>query len=445
MLKTQIKNQKYQNRNINKNKKMSILKGGTKLGQGSYGCVITPPIDCLTNKLLRKPKIEKNESYISKIIDTKYSEVAFSELNIGSKLLSIDNNHNFLVPFINACYFTHQKHPDIIYLKNNGRHISSSPDNSNISNSIMNDDNTNMGSLHSRLIKDNKGKCILNNNTEYISLFGINAGDNMSTLLNLNNNNNKILFIKNNYWYVFSYMIKGLSLLHSKNIIHKDIKPSNMVASFDYLNKTENDLPLIKSKYRYIDFGLSIHLNRRKYSMSDINELFSNGTHYYTPLEIFAVRVLNKLIKQSRHIDDSDFEYLMNLKTDKIFQKNRDYYHYEGIRNNTFKSKNDSMSNRNYYLTPLKYENIIKHIVELYKNNQLENKIPELLKSWDIYSLGITFAKIIIKCDIHDQELNNIILKMIDLNFEKRINMNQLIKIKPYISNITNSSIKLDY
>jgi serine/threonine protein kinase len=425
--------------------------GGAKLGQGSYGCVISPPVKCLTKKLLRKNKIEQNESYVSKIIDTKYNEVAFSELNIGNKLLMIDENHDFFAPFVNACYFTPQKHNDIVYLKNNGRHISSSPDDSNISESIRDDDDSETSSVHSKIIKDNREKCILNSDIDYISLFGVNAGDNMSTLFNLNNNDSKILFIKNNYWYVFSYMLKGLSILHLKNIIHKDIKPSNMVVSFNYINKSEKDLPLIEGKFIYIDFGLSIYLNRRKYSMNDIDELFLNGTHYYTPLEIFAVRVLNKLINHGHSIYDSDFVNLMYLKTEKIFQKNKDYYHHEGIRHNMFKSKHDSESKRNYYLTPLKYESIIKHILELYKKGQLEAYIPSLLKGWDIYSLGITFAKIIIKCNIHNLELNNIVFKMIDLNFEKRINVLQILKIKKYIHDIdinhssSISSIKLNY
>ncbi len=422
--------------------------GGTKLGQGSYGCVISPPIKCLTRKLLRKNKIEHNKSYVSKIIDTKYSEVAFSELNIGNKLSLIDKDHDFLVPFVNACYFTPQKHPDILYLKKNGRHISSSPDDSNISESIRDDDNSYISSMQSKIIKDNKGKCILNSDIDYVTLFGINAGENMSLLFNLNNNDPKILFIQNNYWYVFSYMIKGLSLLHFKNIIHKDIKPSNMVVSFNYINKSEKDLPLIDGKFRYIDFGLSVHLNRRKYFMNDIDELFLNGTHFYTPIEIFALRILNKLIKHGHDVNDSEFLNHMYLKTEKIFQKNKDYYHYEGIRHNMFKSKNESDIKRDYYLTPLKYENIIKRIIELYKNGQLEVYIPSLLKGWDIYSLGITFAKIIIKCNINNMELNNIVFKMIDLNFEKRITISQLLKIKKY--NPTKhssslSSIKLNY
>jgi hypothetical protein len=51
------------------------------------------------------------------------------------------------------------------------------------------------------------------------------------------------------------------------------------------------------------------------------------------------------------------------------------------------------------------------------------------LKSWDIFSLGITFAKILIKCEIHDSNFRKIIFKMININYEKRITINELIKL----------------
>ena len=44
------------------------------------------------------------------------------------KINNIDIKHNFFVPFINACYFTPQKHNDIIYLSADGKIISSDPD-----------------------------------------------------------------------------------------------------------------------------------------------------------------------------------------------------------------------------------------------------------------------------------------------------------------------------
>ena len=67
-----------------------------------------------------------------------------------------------------------------------------------------------------------------------------------------------------------------------------------------------------------------------------------------------------------------------------------------------------------------------------------------------MYSLGITLAKIAIKCNITDPEFKNIIFKMIDLNFEKRITLGQLKKSPYYIHNlddiyIRKKSIKLNY
>ena len=477
-----------------------IQNGGKKLGQGGYGCVITPPINCLKNPKLRHGRFENTEEYISKIIDTKYREVAYAELNIGQQLTLIDKKNNFLVPFVNSCYFTPQKHPDLVYLSNNGRHISSSPEDSSMSASFLennnNADTSNLvGSIPSKFIRENRNKCILSNDKDYLSLFGINAGENLGTILLLENNDKKITFIKNNYWYVVSYLIHGLFLLHSKNIIHKDIKQSNLVVNFNYSNNYEKknikdikntfkntfkksviknirkirktiktkktvkgkiidekdnkkklNYNIINTKFRYIDFGLSLVLNRRKYLMSDVYDLFTNGTHYYTPLEIFALRILNKLISHGHNIEDRDFLYLMMNKSGKNYQRNRDYYHNEGIRHSYFKAKNykeSTISNdesetgdtKTYFLTPRKYESVFKNIIELYKNKKLEREIPNLLRSWDIFSLGITLAKIIIKCEIHDSKLRKIVFKMINVNYEKRITINELIKLPEYIEN----------
>ena len=313
ILKSKLKN-RDRNGNI-KQKKTTKQNGGAKLGQGSYGCVVTPPIKCLKNPYLRKSNLHIDDSFISKIIDTKYSEVSFSELNIGKKILNIDEDQNFLVPFINSCYFIPQKHTDIIYLKQNGRYISSSPDSTELSNSIEDEDSSSFsfkGTLPTKIIKANKNKCILNMEKDYVNLFGINGGDNLNNILNLDKENSKIKFMKQNYKYIFSYMIYGLYLLHTNNVIHRDIKPSNIVVSFEYLNDfIDNELiedkkyenhPLIDTKFRFIDFGLSLFLNRRRYTMNDITELFSNGTHYYTPMEIFAVRIISKLLK--KHPDE---------------------------------------------------------------------------------------------------------------------------------------------
>jgi len=503
------------------------LKGGKKLGQGSYGCVVNPPLKCLNKQLLRDNDFELTDEYISKIIKTKYSDVSFAELNMGVKLNKIDSKHNFFVPFINACYFTPQKHNDIIYLSADGKMISSNPDNTNSDTESYHSDIEFRTDVSTNIMKQNRNKCILKKNNDYINLIGPIAGDNLSNILLNHSNISKINFIKNNYWYIFSYMIKGLSILHNKRIVHKDIKPSNLVVDFKYLtdnynynlktdkinkenkkedtdtekSETETETEteteytetkqtkqtetssdkkskkkidskkkkrtykknIINCRIRYIDFGLSLNLNKRKYNNDEIISLLTDGTLYYTPLNILAIKILYKLINRGYDPLKKDFLYQMMVKMGKIYQKNRDYYHYEGIRNNTFNfddkaaSKSTTSSStstltseikkKNYYLTPAKYESVFKIILDMYKHNTLNNHIMDFLYGWDVYSLGIVFAKMAINANIKDKDFKNIIFKMIDLNPKNRITVNEITKIPQYINNIltSNKSIKLNY
>jgi serine/threonine protein kinase len=416
-------------------------KGGKKLGQGSYGCVISPPVKCLNNSTLRKNFFEYNDNYISKIIRTKYSDVAFSELNVGTIVHSIDKHHNFFIPYINACYFSPQKHADIVYLDKNGVDLSPNPEKSKKINKY-NTMNT-QSEIASDIMKNNKNKCVLKNNDEYLNLIGPIAGDNLGSIFLTSKTSDKITFIKNNYWYIFSYLVHGLALLHKKDIIHKDIKPSNIVIDFNYFSSMSYyNLPIMTCRIRYIDFGLSLVLNRRKYSSSEIIELLMNGTHYYTPLDIIALKIIYKLLKRGHNIDDKDFLYQMMIKSGKLYQKNRDYYHYEGIRTNYFKygSDTESLSDKSFFLTPAKYEQVFKTVLDIFKTNKMESKIHDFLYGWDIFSLGVVLAKICIKCDIHDNDFKKLIFKMIEPNPLKRININELTKTYNYVKNINSLS-----
>jgi serine/threonine protein kinase len=431
--------------------------GGKKLGQGSYGCVISPPLKCKNSQLLRNNKFDINNDYTSKIIQTKYSDVAFSELNIGIKLYNLDKSYKYFIPFINACYFKPQKHPDIIYLSPDGKNISYDPDSLDEYSDIKKYSEI-KSDISSRIIKEHKTKCVLKKNLDYLNLIGPIAGNTLSHLLMSSKTNNENLFIKHNYWYIFTYLIKGLNIMHNNRIVHKDIKPSNLIIDFEYDTKSNIELDdsksylenVINCKLRYIDFGLAIILNKRKYNINDIILLLSNGTMYYTPLDIFGIKILYKLIKRGYDPHDKDFLYNMMTKMIHTYQKNREYYHYEGIRNNYLKledtshhiHKKENISN--YYLTPVKYEKIFKYIIDLYKTNKLESKITNLLYAWDVYSVGIVFSKIIVKNNINDENFTNLILKMIEINPENRITVNELIKDNNYKEHLS-KVINLNY
>ncbi len=405
-----------------------IYSGGTKLGQGSYGCVVTPPLKCKNSQLLRRNLFNINENFISKIIKTKFSIEAFTELNIGIKVYNLDLESKYFVPFINACYFKPQKHPDIIYLSGNGKIVSSDPDSIDSELSSYTHLYDAKTDISANIIKEHKTKCILKKNIDYLNLIGPIGGDTINNILL----HKKNLFIAHNYWFIAKYLINGLYILHRHKIVHKDIKLSNLIIDFYY--DQESSTHLKDSKVRYIDFGLAITLNKKKYDENEINMMLSNGTINYTPLEILALKSLYKLKKKGHNPHSKFFIFDMLKYMIHNYEKNREHYHHSGIMNNHLINENKihtiehNKKNQSYYLTPFKYETIFKHILELYKNNKLDNIINELFYGWDIYSLGMVFAKMVIKSNIKDHEFEELIFKMIDINPDHRININDLHK-----------------
>ena len=71
------------------------------------------------------------------------------------------------------------------------------------------------------------------------------------------------------------------------------------------------------------------------------------------------------------------------------YEKNREHYYYAGIRHNNLIPDNkhnnieNIKDNQSNYLTPFRYEKIFKYILELYKNNKLDNYINDLFYGWD--------------------------------------------------------------
>ncbi len=397
--------------------------GGKKLGQGSYGCVITPPLKCKNSQLLRRNTFDTNENFISKIIKTKFSIEAFTELNIGIKVYNLDINSKYFLPYINACYFKPQKHQDIIYLSADGKNISSDPSSIDTNSSIYSSIYDKKSDISANIIKEHKSKCVLKKNIDYLNLIGPIGGDTLNNVLL----HRKNLFIKHNYWFIAKYLIHGLYILHTKKIVHKDIKLSNLIIDFYY--DEESNTHLKDSKVRYIDFGLAINLNKKKYEENEINILLSNGTINYTPLEILAMKSLYKLKKRGYNPHNKLFIFDMLKNMIHNYEKNRDHFNYSGIKHNYLISEHKNHTNHhNDYFTPSRYEKIFKYILELYKNGSIDNKINDLFYGWDIYSLGMVLAKIVTKSNIKDNDFEELIFKMIDINPENRININDLYK-----------------
>ena len=90
---------------------------GQLLGEGGYGCVISPPLKCKDRFNNIPYSIDKK--YISKLVEydsDSHSEI-MNEIKIGEIVSKLDKNQKYFSPIINGCHFYKQKSNDIKYEK----------------------------------------------------------------------------------------------------------------------------------------------------------------------------------------------------------------------------------------------------------------------------------------------------------------------------------------
>lgn len=239
------------------------------IGFGTYSVVICPTI---SSRLIEIKKYENpHQKDVCKIFRTEegYEEDFNDEIYMLQKVSAIPNYTDFTVEFKGASIF------DISDVNNDRRIIKH----------IMKDDYYN---LSKRLF------C-----KKYKQLYEITFGNGGISLNKITSKIDFALFIK-----LISQFYNGILNLHKNNIIHRDIKPTNVLY--------DDDQNL--QKLNIIDFGLSCHIDD-VYNFEKSHFLLQN-IYPYNPPEFYLAY---KLHEYNGSLDETFRNLMENGELEKYF------------------------------------------------------------------------------------------------------------------------------
>ena len=240
------------------NSRTKLQCGGKFLGEGSYGCVVTPAIPCNKSNSISNPSLNKSlKQSVSKIIIAP-TETDKDEITISNKLKRLDPKQIYFITFEDACY------------------IKQIPNER--SNTVKVEYNNDLLESYDILDKKkyDKDYCPIDLRLKPINLIMPYGGYDLMTILDKKQTKPHIILTRqmlfNNFKSCFKILINGIKLMHDARIVNRDIKKENIMVNYNMVNyNIQKQVPLkplttlkpLKPnknnniEIRYIDFGLS--------------------------------------------------------------------------------------------------------------------------------------------------------------------------------------------
>lgn len=301
-----------------------LLKGGAILGQGGFGCVISPSLICKKGEKSSKDKI-------SKLMNDKDAFIEETENIEIMKSLDPDMKY-FLYP-ISFCEFDEKL--------NNKSFLGC----------------FSCGSK--RDIETCKSKMGIDGEEEYVLYNVVQPFGGKDLYKAVEDTITRQLFTKN-FEYYKEYLTKGINSMHKKGIIHRDVKPENIV-----LNN--------KGEIRFIDIGFVHKLNPSDFKTEKgLRDLLGARTIFFRPLDMDMMEFW---------IDNKKYRTLYWSGFFKAWQKKRPVEYNEDIGSiakfNGW-NKNDVIDGLEKLFNKLS----VKFIAKYMKDN---------IYKWDTYSLHLSF------------------------------------------------------
>jgi len=429
---------KRENKRENKSKKNigNILSGGKFLGEGAYGCVISPALQCDNGrrKTIKNSKSGKRSK--SKVIEEEFGDnrevskiisrlddridAIENEIDISSKLKNID---------------PHQKY--FLYIKNYCRIRDVPKDRSNLASvRFLDEESIEIEKLEEKIL--DKKHCNVDLKLQPINLILTDGGVALGDILNINSKiyslsskTKKLLYLDKYaeelqifrifykyFKYNFRHLLEGIYKLHNHHIVHRDIKIENLM--IDWANKSHSQVIV-----RFIDFGLSEILNQQ-YINSKYN-IHVQGTPEFIPFEIYIASKIKTNYRKDKHI------ILKNVLED--LEDSKKYYKELQLDTSIIKPT---------------VEKLIDNIYQSFTDGTMLskyfgfgeiNKFNGYVQKSDIYALGLTMLDIIQQCSgdsscskiKNNIKLEHLIKNMIHPDPDKRYNVMQCLK-HPYFN-----------
>jgi serine/threonine protein kinase len=374
--------------------------GGVLLGEGGFGCVISPPLKC--KKTFHKFPYSIDTNYISKIVEYDESdESIWNEIDFGKKLIKIDPSQKYFSPILDGCFLHKQKNKDLSYS------LTSKNSNSNYSSS----------SSSSSYLTKKKDKCVIYMDTQYLNLISKNAGITIEDAFE-SKDLYLLNYIKNNYIHIMHHYCKALKLLKENDILHCDIKTMNVMINYNKVRDTAG--------LTLIDFGLSNNINHISGTNYDILNCTANGTQVYKPIEITILYEVLYLMKKNPKNYSNKVALKRILES---FKDNKKFYS-KVLDFNRYGIKVKHSKDESLYGNTDDILKVYKDIIDKYNSKTLTTTFltnNDIFK-WDVFSLGILFAEIFLIFNIRDEKAEKLINNMIHPFYWNRYDIDQCLK-----------------
>lgn len=354
-----------------KTKRKPKSKPAQIIGQGTYGCVFRPDINCHT-------QLPGSNDYLSKI--SLQNTFSMTEISIGKVIKSIPNFHFFFAPILESCDInvstidhSQIEKCDVItksYANSYANSLTGSTIPKFVSNKIRYVGNQDLNAyLYHILIAE------CNNSSLVKCLSHLKKTKNIINLLS------KVVE-------THLYLLNSIKLLNENGIVHLDLKFNNIIHDKD------NDVFII------IDFGLSKQIkdmeatNYQKYSKRRFGVLVET----YPPwaIDIVMLSYIAKQIKTNNSIADLnasvvDLEKFKSKITETQLHEMKRHCTLYATKNEVFQMSIFTETDRKTMETKL------HKWIDGFKGKTMREIWTTILsfnKSWDNYSLAVMFLQI---------------------------------------------------